>query len=122
MVDGCVSSAGRSAVVFDRYGIPAPTPQLRIFDAAGEFVARPDFTWLHHGVVAEADGASKYAGEDPLRVLRAEKDRQAALEALGLLVVRWDWRHLYGDPPEVILRLRRALAAGDPRRFRGAVA
>ena len=64
----------------------------------------------------------KYAGEDPLRVLRAEKDRQAALEALGLLVVRWDWRHLYGDPPEVIVRIRRALAAGDPRRFRGAVA
>jgi hypothetical protein len=63
----------------------------------------------------------KYA-DDPVRVLQAEKDRQARLEELGLVVVRWDWRHLHGDPPELVLRLRRALAAGDRRRFRGLVA
>jgi hypothetical protein len=124
LVDGRRETAieSRSAVVFDRFSLPAPVPQLRIVDAAGRFVARPDFAWLAHGVVGEADGAVKYVGDDVVGVIRAEKDRQAALEALGLLVVRWDWRHLFGSPPEAVLRVRRALEAGDPRRFRGAVA
>jgi hypothetical protein len=74
------------------------------------------------GAAAEADGAVTYGLAAPIEVFRAEKDRQAALEALGLLVVRWDWRHLFGDPPEMVIRLRRALAAGNPGAFRGRVA
>lgn len=111
----------RSAVVFDRYDVPPPAPQVVLLDHDGRFVARTDFAWLEYGVVGEADGAGKYA-DDPMRAFRAEKDRQAAIEALGLVVVRWDWRHLHGDPPEVVRRVLRALELGDARRFRGRVA
>lgn len=123
LVDGRRESVleSRSGIVIHQYGLPAPTLQMKIYDCDGCFVARCDFGWPEYGVVGEADGMGKYAN-DPVRVLQAEKDRQARLEALGLVVVRWDWRHLHGDPPELVLRLRRALAAGDPRRFRGLVA
>src|SRR5205807_631525 len=90
----------RSAVVMHQHGLPRPTPQARIYDDCGRFVARSDFVWLERGVVGEADGAVKYGLTATVEAFRAEKDRQAALEALGLLVVRWDWRHLFGDPPE----------------------
>jgi hypothetical protein len=112
----------RSGIVFDRYGLPAPTPQAVIRNASGLFVARVDFLWEGFGVVGEADGTAKYRTDDPVRVFLAEKDRQARLEALGLVVVRWSWQHLEGDPPELVVRVRRALSAGDRRRFRGQVA
>ncbi len=111
----------RSAITFGAFGLPAPIPQAVILDRNGNFVARVDFLWREYGVVGEADGAGKYRGDDPVRVIREEKDRQALLEALGLVVVRWDWRHLFGEPPEVVVRLRRAFGQGDPRRFRGLI-
>jgi hypothetical protein len=122
-VDGRRESVleSRSGIVIQQHGLPAPTPQVKIFDANGRFVARSDFGWPKYGVIGEADGTGKYT-DDPIAVLQAEKDRQAALEGLGLVVVRWGWRHLYGDPPELVARVRRALQAGDPRRFRGTVA
>ncbi|MBE7189534.1 MAG: type IV toxin-antitoxin system AbiEi family antitoxin domain-containing protein, partial [Jatrophihabitans endophyticus] len=49
-----------SRLVFPRLGLPAPEPQVLIFDAHGVFVARSDFYWDHVGVVGEADGESKY--------------------------------------------------------------
>jgi hypothetical protein len=111
----------RSAVVMHRYGIPAPVPQVEIRDGRGRFVARVDFAWLEHGVVGEADGRVKY-GDDAGRVIEAEKDRQARLEALGLIVVRWGAKHLHGEPPLLVRRLRAALAAGDGSRFTGRAA
>jgi hypothetical protein len=113
----------RSAVVMHRYELPPPEPQVTIYDANGRFVAKVDFAWLRRGVVGEADGRGKYAdGDDPVAVFDAEKDRQARLEALGLSVVRWNARHLLGDPPVLVERLRTAFAAGDGRRFRGRAA
>jgi hypothetical protein len=111
----------RSAVVMHRHAIPAPEPQVRILDTRGRQVARVDFAWLRWGVVGEADGRVKYSG-DAARAIEEEKDRQARLEALGLVVVRWGARHLHGDLPELVRRLRAALAAGDPERFRGRAA
>jgi hypothetical protein len=76
----------RSGIVIHQYGLPAPTPQMQIYDCDGCFVARCDFGRPEFGVAGEADGMGKYAN-DPVRVLQAEKDRQARLEALGLVVV-----------------------------------
>jgi hypothetical protein len=59
---------------------------------------------------------------DAASVIEAEKDRQARLEALGLIVVRWGWRHLEGDPPPMVGRLREALARGDGSGFTGRAA
>jgi hypothetical protein len=123
LVDARRESAleSRSAVVMHRFAIPAPEPQVRILDSRRRLVARVDLAWLDFGVVGEADGRVKYAG-DPGRVVEVEKDRHAQLEALGLVVVRWGHKHLYREPPEMVVRLWAALAAGDPARFRGLAA
>jgi hypothetical protein len=112
----------RSAVVMHRHDIPAPRPQVVILDTGGAFVARPDFTWLEHGVVGEADGRGKYRDADGVDAFDAEKERQARLEALGLVVVRWNSRQLAGDFPVMVARLRAALARGQGARFTGRAA
>jgi very-short-patch-repair endonuclease len=118
------SSSGTSAlaaVVMHRYDVPRPAVQLRILDERGRFVARPDFVWLEEGVVGEADGLGKYDG-DAGAVVAEERGRQARLQALGLVVIRWTEQQLYGDPPLLVQQLRAALAAGRPGSFRGRVA
>jgi very-short-patch-repair endonuclease len=109
----------RSAVVMHQYGLPRPRTQVRILDRDGRVVARVDFAWMDHGVVGEADGLVKY-GE--ARSVAEEKQREARLQALGLVVVRWTARHLHGDPPLLVAQLRAALEHGDAARFRGRVA
>jgi hypothetical protein len=46
-VDGRRESVleSRSGIVIQQHGLPAPTPQVKIFDANGRFVARSDFGW-----------------------------------------------------------------------------
>jgi hypothetical protein len=111
----------RSAVVMHRYDLPRPAVQARILDERGRFVGRPDFLWLEQGVVGEADGLVKYDGEAGA-VVAEERARQARLQALGLIVVRWTEQQLYGDPPLLVQQLRAALAAGRGGAFRGRVA
>jgi very-short-patch-repair endonuclease len=96
---------------------------VKIYDQRGRFVARVDFAWLGRGVVGEADGRAKYVADgDPVAAFDAEKERQRRLEALGLVVVRWGWRHLEGNPPPLVERLREALTRGDAARFTGRAA
>lgn len=123
LVDGRRESAleSRSAVVMAAHDIPAPVPQCRVLDQRGIVVARVDFGWPELGVVGEADGRVKYA-RDAARVVEEEKDRQARLEALGLVVVRWDERHLHGSEPVLIARLHEAFARAEGRRFVGRAA
>ena len=109
----------QSAVVMHEHGLPRPAEQVRVLDASGRFVGRADFVWVEQGVVGEADGLSKYAGEDSARVVAAERRRQAEFAALGLVVVRWTKGMLSGDPPLVVVQMRTALADGDGSRFRG---
>ena len=111
----------RSAFVMHAYGLPAPQLQVRILDQRGRVVARVDFAWLRHGVVGEADGLVKYADRGA-RGIADEKEREARLLALGLVVVRWTEQQLHGDPPLLVQQLRVALANGDGRRFRGRAA
>jgi very-short-patch-repair endonuclease len=108
----------RSAVVMHRHGIPAPRSQVRILDQRGVVIARVDFAWLDEGVVGEADGLVKY-GESTARSVAEEKQREARLQALGLIVVRWTARHLHGEPPLLVEQLCAALQHGDGSRFRG---
>jgi hypothetical protein len=124
LVDGRRESSleSKSAVVMHQHGLPMPEAQTVIYDGRGVFVGRVDFAWLNAGVVGEADGRIKYTGRDPVAVIEAEKERQARLEALGLIVVRWGWRHLAGAPPPLVERLREALARGDASRFTGRAA
>ena len=103
------------------HGIPAPVCQADVRDRRGAFVGRVDFAWPDLAVVGEADGRSKYEG-NAVRAFEAEKDRQAALEGLGLIVVRWASRHLAGPQPEMISRIRAALTRSPRPRFTGTLA
>ncbi len=109
LVDGRRESPleSRSAVVMADHGIPTPVLQWQVRTARGDVMARVDFAWPELGVVGEADGRTKYTG-DAARVVEAEKDRQALLETLGLVVVRWDERHLHGPEPALVGRLNNA--------------
>jgi hypothetical protein len=123
LVDARRESAleSRSAVVMHRYGIPTPLCQVDVRDDAGRFLGRCDFAWPEFGVIGEADGRMKY-GSNPVQAFEAEKDRQAAIESLGFVVVRWGWQHLIGEPPAVITRLRSAFARSPRPICRGHLA
>jgi hypothetical protein len=123
LVDGRRESAleSRSAVVMHRFGLPDPLCQVDVRDESGRFLGRADFAWPEFGVIGEADGRAKY-GPNPVQAFEAEKDRQAAIETLGYVVVRWGWAHLVGDPPPMITRLRAALARSPRPRCRGSLA
>src|SRR5690606_18390651 len=43
-----------------RHGLPRPTPQVEIYDEAGNLVGRVDFAWPEFGVFLEFDGRVKY--------------------------------------------------------------
>jgi very-short-patch-repair endonuclease len=91
--------------------LPAPVLQAELGDEFGRFVARVDFYWPEFGVVGEADGNLKY---DSRASLVAERRRQSALEQLGLVVVRWEWRDLRRFE-DVARRLRAAFELGVAR-------
>ncbi|MGH8962686.1 MAG: hypothetical protein ACRDWT_16110 [Jatrophihabitantaceae bacterium] len=84
----------------------------QLFDTGGRFVGRADFYWPEFGVVGEADGRMKY---DDRTVLLAEKRRREALEALGLIVVRWHWTDVTRRPRLLGERLGVAFERGSRR-------
>lgn len=88
--------------------LPTPVLQAELGNHWGRFLARSDFYWPEFGVVGEADGTIKY---DRRAALVAERRRQAALEDLGLVVVRWEWADL-NRFDVVVRRLRAAFARG----------
>ena len=124
LVDGRRESPleSRAAVAMHHHHLPMPLCQVEVRDRRGRLLGRADFVWPEQQVVGEADGRAKYQGPDAVGVFEAEKDRQAAFEALGLVVVRWGTRHLAGDPPPFVTRLGAALASPPRRRFTGSLA
>ena len=63
-----------------------------------------------HWVVAEGDGALKYRGHDPVRVIAAEKERQWQIRRLGLDVIRYGWQLAAHRREELAARFRAVLA------------
>lgn len=112
-----------------RYGVPLAQPQVSIYTADGEFVARVD-GWLPDSAVAlEADGAAKYLpawDAEPAELvrgveqsLRAQYERERRLEALGVAVVRWTTAQAVRDPGRVAGRIRAACARRRAQAFTG---
>ncbi|SDQ74146.1 hypothetical protein [Quadrisphaera sp. DSM 44207] len=116
-----------SVVRLHERGVPLPEPQAVVHDRRGRFLARVDWWWPQHGVVGEADGRVKYrrAGirtpEDADRLLREEKGREDRLRDAGLEVVRYGTRDADGGIEELLDRVGRALARGDPARVHGRI-
>lgn len=73
-----------------RAGLPAFEVNGEVVGASGR-VYFGDFVWRSSRLIGEADGVGKY-GETPLEIraaMRAERERQADLEAAGWTFVRW---------------------------------
>lgn len=102
----------RSRLIFRDHDLPEPERQVDIFDPEGKFVARVDFLWREFGVIGECDGLGKYLdGADEMEVRRRlahEKDRDAALMALGYRLLHWRWGDL-DKPPLLARRVRSVL-------------
>lgn len=102
------------------WGLPIAIPQVNVYTPDGEFVGRPDALWPEHGVVGEADGIDKYlldgTDEDSVRrALARERARQGAMEALGLLFVRWATREAL-DGSQIHSRFQRAVRGDHCRK------
>jgi very-short-patch-repair endonuclease len=63
---------------------------------------RVDFLWPEYGLILEADGRVKYAGDEGW----AEKKRQVALVRAGFHVERVLWSDLFDGWPAMRARLR----------------
>jgi very-short-patch-repair endonuclease len=100
----------RSFAAFVDFGLPLPQcNQWIIGDERSRGGVRSDFVWKPHRVVGEADGRVKYV--DPRRspevILIEEKTRQARIEELGFVVVRWSGAEIEHRPEVVIDRIVR---------------
>jgi hypothetical protein len=105
-----------SRLVLRKLEVPVPELQATLCDENGVFLGRVDFYWPEPGVVGEADGLAKY---DSRAVLLDEKRRQDGMEALGLVVVRWDWTEVTRRPQLLRQRLTGAFERGRRRDHAG---
>lgn len=88
-------------------GLPPPDLQVTICDEHGRAVGEVDFAWLAQRTLLETDGRLKYTSE---QVLWAEKLREDALRALGLVVVRGYWSD---SAEELAAKVQRGFAAAQ---------
>lgn len=95
--------------------LPAPEPQVEVFDENGVFLGRLDFYWDEFGVGGEVDGKVKYR-DRPDEVWWREKKRQEPMEDCGLLFVRWGRADLE-DMDHLERRIARTLARGARRPY-----
>jgi hypothetical protein len=94
------------------FGLPAPIPQVLIYDLDGTFLGRVDLYW-EAGVIGEVDGAAKMADQGARRALL---ERQSALTRTHLRLVRWGTPALHDFGPTADWLWRElATASTDPR-------
>jgi hypothetical protein len=112
LADARPESVGETRSLFLMYrgGVPAPTPQLEVFDAAGALVARLDFAWPELGAWLEFDGRGKYVdhlreGETVADVVLREKERESRIaELTGWRCIRITWADL-AHPEATVARI-----------------
>ena len=92
-------------------GIRAPETNVKVRTRRRDYTV--DCLWRAEGVAVELDGRAAHA-----RVTAFEHDRErdAALTAVGLRVVRFTWRRVTTDGDEVVADLLRMLQRGSARR------
>lgn len=91
-----------SRIIMDRDGLPRRELQ-RVIRVDGVMLGRVDFYFGEPGIVGEFDGRIKYqdradgrdVGRTPHEIIWQEKQREDALRAAGLEVVRWTWADLH---------------------------
>ena len=91
----------RFLAVLRAAGLPKPVVGDRVL---GRIV---DFHWPDQGVIVETDGWGAHGHRTAFEDDRA---RDAALQAAGLVVVRFTWRQLVGETVKVVVQLAQVLA------------
>ena len=120
-----------SAAAFHRMELPRWIPQVNVHDDHGRFLGRVDGYWPELGVAAEADGRGKYLGDvDPeldrspeavaLRVVAAG-EREVAIRACGIGLVRWTTDDITRHQVRVSARWRGEVQRTDPRGIRASL-
>jgi len=93
-----------------RAGFPRPVTQIEVHDRYGLVLARLDMGWPDYRVAVEFDGAQHWTDS-------AQRDwdieRQAALEAMGWIIVRVSAGLLYKGREAFLDRVREALLSRD---------
>jgi hypothetical protein len=107
-------SAGESLtrVACFRHGIPCPSPQQDVFDAAGHLIGRADFYWEQARLLGEFDGKIKYQrllreGQTSSDAVVSEKRREDAMRSTSCGMARFTWSEVQ---PEVAHRRMARLA------------
>lgn len=106
------------------WGLALPTPQVEVFDDAGEFVARTDGAWVEQATVLELDGKGKYGLPldgvvDPEAAWEMEKARYDRVGNLGAERVRFGLTDLLHHETRVRSAIRTRRACGSRSRFAG---
>lgn len=81
-----------SRAVIEWLGFPDPQLQSRFLIDGAEY--RTDFCWPDHRIIGEADGDTKYTGDDGADAVIREKKREDALRRSVRGFARWGWREL----------------------------
>lgn len=118
-----------SFVRLHEHGIPMPLPQVEVLDPGFHLVGRVDGLIQATGTFLEADGAGKYllgaleegvsVAESTRQAMQAQEQRHRRLISLGLTGARWTTAEAMHSVDTVVGRVRAAMRAGDPARFRG---
>jgi very-short-patch-repair endonuclease len=92
----------RFLAICRRHRLPKPEVNIR----AGPFIV--DFFWPEQALIVEVDG---YGAHGSRSAFELDRDRDAQLAVLGLMVVRFTWRQLTERPADVAATLRTLLEA-----------
>jgi hypothetical protein len=117
LADRKIESVGETRTFYLcwKFGVPAPTPQLRVLDDRGLLRGRVDFAWPAYGVFLEFDGLGKYIkylrdGETPADAVIREKKREDLIRSLtGWRCIRLTWADL-SQPDATAARILRELS------------
>lgn len=90
-------------------GLRPPATAIPVMTDIGEFWV--DLGWEDLKIGIEFDGEEKYSGKygDPVATRRHERERQAALEREGWIILRFRWDDFL-DLDAIAIEVRRALA------------
>jgi len=83
-------------------GLPSPVLQHEVVDARGR-LRRLDFAWPEHRVAAEYDSGEWHVG---MEALRRDREKLAALQDLGWLVVPIVADDVRRQPSRLVDRIR----------------
>ncbi len=85
----------------DSANLPKPRTNARVLDY------EVDFLWPDHRLIVETDGRETHF---TLTAFERDRERDAALTAVGYRVVRFTWRQVIHDPERVAKTLRELLS------------